>query len=493
MKHAFNILQLTGLLVLFLHTGCKKQLDINHNPNVPGVDNGTPAVVFPAAVFGTTGAIGGPLAILGGIWGQYVTQSAFSSQYKTIDSYQLGSNDLNRGYNLLFTNGLKNYQFVLDKSKATSNWNFYLMAATMKAYSTQILVDLYDQIPYSEALQGSANLSPKFDDGAAIYKNLLDLLDSALTKPVNSDILTTADKKADLVFKGNMENWVRFANSLKMKIFLRMVNKRPAEAQAGIEKLYADGAKFLTVSAGVFDFTDVKDKDNPMYEQNIRSLNTPDNLRASKTLSSFLLDKSDPRVLFFFGTATPTSIHQGDFAGTDPSYKNATVLVQHAIDPVLFISAAESYFMQAEAKVRYFGGVGSKELYNQGVTSSFNAMGSSLQAPAFIATTGAYAYPDAGSTEQKIESISTMKWIDCGFGVHFLEGFFEKNRTGYPKTSSVYSNSAAYVPGQFVVSKSSVLAPNQFPKRLVFPQSEKQANPNTPAQVPITTPVWWAL
>jgi len=48
------------------------------------------------------------------------------------------------------------------------------------------------------------------------------------------------------------------------------------------------------------------------------------------------------------------------------------------------------------------------------------------------------------------------------------------------------------VPGQFVISKNSVLAPGLLPKRLVFPEAEKQANPNTPAQVPLSTPVWWA-
>jgi hypothetical protein len=95
--------------------------------------------------------------------------------------------------------------------------------------------------------------------------------------------------------------------------------------------------------------------------------------------------------------------------------------------------------------------------------------------------------------EEKIKAISTQKWVACAYGVHFLEGFFEKNRTGYPKTSAVYSTDASYVPGEFVTSKNSVLGPGQLPKRLVFPLLETQANPNAPALVPITTPVWWAL
>jgi hypothetical protein len=493
---SYKVLFMAGILGLVCTTSCKKQLDINQNPNVPAVANGTPSVVFPAAVFGTAAGVAGEFGIIGAIWGQYVTQSAFSNQYKTIDAYQIGTADYNRGYRNLFANGLKNYQFVLDKSKETENWNFYLMAATMKAYTAQVLVDLYDQIPYSEALQGTANLTPKFDDGYSIYQDLLKLLDTALAKPLNPGVLTPADKSADLVFKGDLDKWTRFANSMKMKLYLRMVNKKPQEAQAGIEKLYADGAKFLNTDAALTGFTNVKDKDNPMYEQNIRSLNTPDNLRASYTFTSFLIANNDPRAAYFFGTPNPTAVHQGDYTGTNPSYKTATVLVQRPDDPVVFMSAAESYFMQAESRERYFGGDGAKALYDQGVLAAFAETGN--DGSAFIAPGGAYEYP-FGSLEEKIQAISTQKWVACAYGVHYLEGFFEKNRTGYPKTSPVYSEldnntvNPDYVPGEFVTSKNSVLGPGQLPKRLVFPLLETQANPNAPALVPITTPVWWAL
>jgi hypothetical protein len=492
MKTVFkNMFLITGLLGFMILSSCKKQLDINHDPNVPAVENGTPSVVFPSAVFGTAAAVGGELAILGGIWGEYVTQSALSNQYKTIDAYQLSQADLNRPYRFLFANGLKNYQFVLDKSAETQNWNFYIMAATMKAYSAQVLVDLYDQIPYFEALKGTSNLTPKFDDGYAIYQDLLKLLDTALSKPLDASVLTSADKSADLIFKADLSKWPRFANSMKMKLYLRMVNKKPAEAQAGIEKLYAEGAQFLTTDAALTGFTDVKDKDNPMYEYNIRSLNTPDNIRASRTFASFLMAKADTRVTYVFGTASPVSIHQGDYASTDPTYRNATRLVQRPTDPVVFISAAESYFMQAESRERYFGGDGAKELYDKGVLASFSAMGG--DGSAFIAPGGVYEYPSGGTLDQKIQAISTQKWISCAYGVHYLEGFFEKQRTGYPKTSAVYSTDPSYVPGQFVISKNSALGPGQLPRRLVWPLQERQSNPNTPTEVPLSTPVWWAL
>lgn len=509
MKMSFkNSVLIAGVVAGMLGTGCKKQLDINRTPNSPGAEQGTPKLVFPAAVMGTAARVGGDLAILGAIWGQYATQSALSSQYRQLDAYNVDGSQLNGPYNGLFSQGLKNYQFIIDQAKASSDWNFLLMATTMKAYTMGILVDLYDKVPYTEALQGAANLNPKFDDGQAIYTALLAELDAALAKDFTAST-NTSPGKVDLIFPpasgtsdvdkeiswnsgGNINKWKQFANTLKLKFFLRMVNKNASAAQAGITKLYTDGVTFLNTDAGVSGFTDVAGKDNPMYEQNIRQLNTPDNIRASKTLATFLQDKGDPRITYYYGSAAPVSIHQGDYLQTDASfnYGNAARLVERATDPVVFLSAAESLLMQAEARERYYAGAGAKAAYDAGVQASFTAMGAGSAATLLA---GPYAYPTAGTLDQKIEAISTQKWISYGAGVHYLEGFFEKQRTGYPKTSPVYSTSPSYVPGQWVISKNSVLSAGQLPRRLVFPDVEKNRNSNTPAIVPIQTGVWWAL
>ncbi len=475
-----------AMLIILGGAGCKRTLDINTDPNNPSLSQGNPKLVFPAAVMATTGRVGGDLALLGGIWGEYVTQSALANQYKYIDAYDVKSTDLNAPYSGLFAGGLKNYQFVIDKSRDASDWNFYLMGTVMKAYTAQVLVDLYDKIPYSEALKGSANLNPKFDDGYAIYIDLLKSLDSALSKDFSAST-NSSPSTSDLVFGGNMDRWRRFANTLELKMYLRMINAKPAEAQAGVQKLYNGGAAFLTTDAGVFGFTDAPGQDNPLYEQNIRQLNTPNNLRASRTFVSWLRANADTRIVSYFGSATPNSIHQGDYLGTDPTYSTAAVFVQKPTDPVIFISAAESYFLQAEARERYFAGAGAKASYDAGVLAAFTSVGQN--GTAFV--TGVYAYP-TGTLDQKIEAISTQKWASFPYGVHFIEGFFEKQRTGYPRTSAVYSTDPTYVPGQFVVSKNSVLPAGQLPKRMTFPDVEVSRNQNTPPLVPITTAVWWA-
>lgn len=473
--------------VLLLSFGCKKNLDVNTDPNNPLLENATPEVLFPSAVMSTAGTVGGQLTVLGGIWSQYFTQANASNQYKTIDSYNLTRNDLNIGYTELFSGALNDYQLTLSKAKERGDARYILMATVMKAYTYQILVDLYDKVPYSEAFQGAANLQPKFDDGDVIYTSLIAEIDAALAMDYTSTALNATQKKTDFLFGGDMAKWTQFANTLKLKMYLRMVNAKPAVAQAGITKLYADNAPFLTTSAGIATWDGTPDNSNPFYENNIRRLNTTTNLRASVTLVSYLNAHNDARVNTYFGTS-PVPMHQGDYTATaaeQPTYANASVFVQNATDPVWFITGAESYFMQAEALERYFGGAGAATAYNSGLAAAFAQTNVALT-PALQAS---YAYPAAGTLENKIEAIVTQKWASFP-GTHDLEAFFEQQRTGYPKTSAVYSTDATYIPGQLVYAKNGVTA-GLFPRRLVYPAAARDRNKNTPAEVPITTKVWW--
>ncbi|QNR84122.1 SusD/RagB family nutrient-binding outer membrane lipoprotein [Pedobacter riviphilus] len=473
--------------LVLLNFGCKKTLDINVSPNNPLIETTTPEVLFPSAVGSTAGRVGGELTIIGGIWAQYYTQANASNQYKTIDAYALTRNDFNGNYNELFSGALADYQLAIKLAVARSDWRYNLMATVMKAYTYQVLVDLYDKVPYTEALKGLDNLQPKFDDGYTVYVGLLAEIDAALAKDYTSVELNKDQKKTDFLFGGDMDLWTKFANTLKLKMYLRMINAKPAEAQAGITKLYTDGANFLTTNAGIATFEDAPNNSNPFYEYNVRRLNTTTNLRASKTFTSWLAVNGDPRAKYYFGTLTPVPMNQGDYTATaveQPTYAGATVFAQSAKDPVWFISAAESYLMQAEALERYYGGAGAAAMYKEGVIAAFAQVGLNVDKIPVP-----YLNYSAGTFEQKLEQIIVQKWASFA-GSHSLEGFFEQERTGYPKISAVYSTDDNYIPGQWVYSKNGVTS-GLFPKRLVFPASSRDRNSNTPAEVPITTKVWW--
>ncbi|MEO5998244.1 MAG: SusD/RagB family nutrient-binding outer membrane lipoprotein, partial [Chitinophagaceae bacterium] len=182
---------------------CKKQLDINVDPSNPSLGQLTPKLVFPAAVGSSAGRIGGDLGILGGIWAQYYTQGTTSNQYKDVDAYNLtkgyGSTNSGVAWVELYSGALNDLNFVITKAAASKDWNYYLIGTVMKAYTMQVLVDLYDQVPYTEAFKGADNLQPKFDDGYTVYKGLLAELDSALNKDFTAST-NTSPGVTDFIF-----------------------------------------------------------------------------------------------------------------------------------------------------------------------------------------------------------------------------------------------------------------------------------------------------
>jgi hypothetical protein len=376
----------------------------------------------------------------------------------------------------------------------------------MKAYTMEVLADLYDQIPYNEAFEGSANTQPHFDPGHTVYEGLLKELQAALANDYNHQLGTPS---TDFVFGADaneMAEWAEFAHTLELKMYLRMINAFPDEALAGIKALYT-APDFLSVNAGMTQFVNTLHKDNPFYDYNILSLNSPTNLKASVTFASYLSSISDTlrAAAYFNGSVYPSStpdpfpikhaVNQGDFISTYSN--NPESPYQTPTDPVWFISKAESYFLRAEAVARY--GVTDPEgtdaeLYKKGIEASFLANNLTLaQADAFIATHTAVAYPATGTLSAKIQAIMMEKWISDAQGCHTLEAVFDQWRTGFPQISKIYSTNANYIAGQWVYSANGVTPTQLFPKRLIFPGYEINENKNAPAIVPIYTPVWWAL
>jgi hypothetical protein len=460
---------------------CSTDLDINRDPDSLDANSAPLSVQLPAGIAGIVGPQGATFALIGGFWSQYWTQSNVANQYKEIDQYTIGTQDHNTAWNSMF-DGLGDIRNVKRKALAEGNWKYYLIATTLEVQASQILTDFYGDIPYKEA-NNSAILEPRFNTSQEVYSFMIEDLNAALSKDLSQSTGITPSKD-DYIFGGNMEDWTNFANTLKLKIYMRQTNSsNSAVANAAITAMLANSSiTFLDKDAALTQFIDAIGQSNPLFEYNNRSLNSATNLRKSTTLSSFLDANSDPRENLYY--LPGGALNQGDFNSTANAATIAVVNLK-ATTPVLLMSKEESLFLQAEAMERYNGGAGAKQLYDAAVLSNFARF--NLDGSTFVA--GAYLYPTAGSFQAKLEAIITQKWV-ASFPGNGFEAFFEKNRTGYPTTSAVAQSNAAYVPGQIVYSVTGATA-GLFPKRLVYPLSERSSNKNTPTLIPITTPVWW--
>jgi hypothetical protein len=288
-----------------------------------------------------------------------------------------------------------------------------------------------------------------------------------------------------------MAQWVAFANTLELRAYLRLSIKDPATAKAGIAALYQTNPAFLTADATI-TYTATGGNQNPFYNEEV-ALGGTQNVVASSTAVNAFIKNNDPRLQQFYviynnpAQDSLESIPQGSFLTynqkivSPPSpLVGATALnPASATAPVKLISAAESYFLQAEAVARGYAAGNVTNLYEAGITASFAATGAG-DPTTYINTApdALLALTSAASINDKVKAIITQKYYAmCGF--QGFEAWTEWRRTGYPTF--------------FVTSAGTTIAPGEMPLRMLYPNSELTSNLNYPGTVLIYTPVWWGL
>jgi hypothetical protein len=481
------------LMVLSL-ASCENWLDVNDDPNNP--TDVAPEFVLPAAQASLVGVVGGDFAIVGGLWSQHWTQAHVSAQYKTLDSYDLSPDDYDNAWTELYAGGLNDFEDVKNKAKESGNNNLLLQATVGQAYGFQILADFFDKIPFSEALNVASTQSPKYDDGAAVYAELIRRIDEALA--LDFDNNTTAQVSSDLVFgklgkAAQIDQWKRFANTLKLKMYLRQTaSPNGAQAVAAIKSMLDNNTQFLTSAAAVTSFVDEPNRSNPLYENNVRQLNVASNLRLSNTLLSFLRANDDlDRLNAYFtpGASGQSGLEQGNHGALTSVIPAGvpSVAKMSATDPFFFFSFDEINFMLAEAYLRVGNSAQAKSFYDKGVQAAYAKFSIPFDASR-IAEGGVYALDTDADFETQLKTIIIQKWVSMFRQGH--ESFWDQARTGYPETSPVATNDPSYVAGKLTYSVTGVTN-RLFPKRLLFPTGSRSVNVNTPAQVPVTTKVWW--
>lgn len=474
------IVQIVAAGVLF--TSCKKDyLDINTDPNNP--TKASVDLVLPTAQGYASYVMGSPYQILGGFWAQYWTQGPTGNQYNNYDQYTITSANFDRQWRDMYAGSLNDLRYVVEEGTNTGQKNYVAAAKILQAYLFQVMTDLHGDIPFSDALKaGEGNITPRFDAQQDIYDGLITLIDEGLAL-IDAGAHPGDD---DLFYGGNMEQWRKFANTLKLKIYLRQAYVRPAVAEAGIKALYTANAPFLGEGdEAAVHFSDVQFNENPLFAH-FTALGEQ-NVLASETALDYMLNHDDTRVdaLYRPATAAPNTgnqvgIKQGEgrtLTGnlSDGMFSKPGTDIAGEDAPVIFMSVSESLFLQAEAVARGWGTGNAQTLYQNAILSSFQRWGlANTDYTGYIAKADV-VYPAAGTLEQKIDAIITQKWVSMA-GSQNVEAWTEWRRTGYPDI--------------FIVSVTSNIG-NKFPARLLYPDSEVTANPNTPTQKAVTDKVWW--
>jgi hypothetical protein len=479
MKTTYLIKATFLLLLIVSVTGCKKFLDVNENPNNP--DQATPNLLLPTVEAAIGQVVGNSFQVYGNFWAQYWTQNPSSSQYRTLEQYRVTSTAFDRPWITIYRNALQNAQLIIESPMPNSERTKGI-AYLLKAYTFQLATDAFGDIPLSEALRGNEFRSPRFEPQSVVYDSIFYYIDKG-TQLVNTTNSVSPGSQ-DLIFQGDRTQWIAFANTLKLRAYLRLSQVEPERARLGIAALYNTGAVFLTRDASII-YSSTGGNENPFYNEMV-GLGGTQNPVASATAVNAYKRNNDPRVFRFYDVVgiadTISNIRQGAYASNaNKSVSPPSALVgarasntQSAIAPVKLISATESYFLQAEAVARGWAPGNLTQLFNAGITQSFISLGIENEAASYIATA-----PDArlpGTQAGNIRAIITQKYYAMN-GFQGFEAWTEWRRTGYP---DFLQTSAA-----------STLGAGRMPLRFLYPNSEVTTNVNYPGTIPIYVPVWW--
>lgn len=513
---------ISGLVLV--GTSCKKYLDINQNPNQADNSAVTPQLLLPQALtymannlnsFNTYGAqLGGYMANAGGYGGFGVSIT-----------YNFGTGNFTGLWSGTYDN-LQDFQAIIEKSSDVATLSYYKGAAkVMKALGFQLLVDAYNDVPFTDALKGASLLTPKYDKAEDIYKALADLLDEGIAD-INTGNATPGVVvlgKTDVLFEGDMTKWKQLANTLKLRLIIRAGSKVTFTNTS----FSSDG--FLAADALINPgYTRDNGRQNPKWNTwGFSYTGTSGNKAWMPT--SFILtfyngvkldDPGRGAALYYKYPSTPTnrlgnegtsivaspdgSFWYPAFVRNGASAGDTTGALKGPNAGFPLITAAESYFLQSEAVVKGLITGDAAALFNSGILASFKYLyskpdGSIVGNPttdyntylADNSTSPLVNFALAASDDQKVEAIITQKYIALNM-VNSDEAWNEYRRTNYPKLNNSPSASGTET---FASSVSESTRPDHLPTRILYPTTEGAYNgTNVPKNItPFTSLIFWAL
>ena len=502
MKSKYLIL---GLFISLSFAGCSDWLDVNHDPDalesVPTAD-----VLLPAGQLGiANNLMGWHFGFGGAMWVQYWTQSYTASQFKVLCSYQ--PEQFGTAYQSLMAEPLPDLKRIKEMTADDENRGYYFVAEALSIFTWQILTDVWGDIPYFEALRAEEDIfHPKCDTQEAIYGDLMERINEVLTIDLSE---SSINKGQDMIFGGDLSKWYQFANTLKLKLMIRL--SETSKYNNATVLAFIEQADLLTESAQIPGSV----WNDGMYEKRhpMRAFQQPGpggstsyistNVKACKSLFDYLNLNSDPRLAkLFSGSKAPFF---GDYGCKEDSDGNgitdnstdetwATVAGNFPANLDLpLMSAWEINFYIAEVYARASNHAKAKEYYEAGVKASL-----AQHAVANTIVETGYAVWRDGTVEEELKQIGMQKWVaHCNF--QHIEAFLERNRTKYPAVNDInIAANRTYAWANFPVGDLTIsvmgreMLNKELPASPMYPEVYLFRNNNAPGQKPnVGQKVWW--
>lgn len=507
------------LLSLFLALGCTDDFDtINVNPNFPA--SAQPDLLLP----GIQEEMAYNWAGQGWGLGFTVVQYGARLQFTSGDTYNWSPSG--NPYNSAYAS-LRDVQNILKDTKDIPEaQNYYGVALIMKSWIYSYLTDAYGDVPYSEATQGisDGNVTPAFDEQEAIYDGILKDLETA-----NTVLEGTSSISGDIFYSGDILKWRKFANSLRLRLLMRISDVDEARAISGMTQITSNPTAYPIFESNE-DMAVVQwNSDNPQPKFNTRS-GSFDEVRLSQTLETRLKQLNDTRLTVFAQptTASGKGIYSNDFddyvgmpnglddesalgyspsgnpdeSGSNYISRIGILLACRACNPeqasptasqTIIMSYSELQFILAEAREKDWIKTGStSSFYENGIRASFEYYTDRVTVGGWTEIADAMANTDmnnylsqadvafTGSKDDNLAKISLQKWISL-FYTGF-EGWSDWRRLNMPQV----------IPGPDAVNGGKV------PVRFQYPNSVKSTNTdnyNTAASRMggdnINSKLWW--
>lgn len=349
---------------------------------------------------------------------------------------------------------------------ATTKANQLAVIEVMEVYTWSVLVNTFGDIPYSEALNPDI-IYPTYDDDAAIYSDLFTRLDAAIAT-LNQGVGSGSFGGSDLIYNGNVANWIKFANSLKLKLGMTVADVNPERASSAVSEA-APNVFESAADQAVFRYTATTPNVNPVWTNLVQS--GRNDFVPANTLVDLMNELDDPRRGAYF------TQHEGAYVGgiygnnnTYANFSHVNPAITAPDFPAILLGYDEVEFYLAEAAARGFIAAAPAEHYIRAITASMQLWNvpeaeimDYLAQPEIVSFIAAMSVPGTSNTltEAQRQALGVQKWI--ALYERPFQAWTEFRRLDYPQ---LQAPDEQYRPAYSTV-----------PVRYPYPPTERTLNP----------------